>query len=289
METMKIILVLLLFSVFGRSTVSGSKNSEGENAISYPVQNLVQYAKPICGTGKDGNTFPGPVMPFGMIQWSPDTGPGRVIAGYNYRNSAIQGFSLDHLSGAGCFYGGNFSFTPIASDSTLVIPKNNDSYATGFSHSNEKATPGYYAVTLNNGMTVELTSTTRSGFGRFTFPAGHPATMMINSSSNVWGTSHSAIHLNPSERSISGSAVGGRFCRKTEESAIYFYAVFDHPFSSYSTWVNNALNNNQTDGEGITSGTFITFDFGKSSALKTPSELLVKVAISYVSVANAKA
>jgi len=43
-----------------------------------------------------------------MIQWSPDTGPGKVVAGYNYRDSLIEGFSLDHLSGAGCYYGGNF-------------------------------------------------------------------------------------------------------------------------------------------------------------------------------------
>lgn len=280
MKTTKSILAFILALSFSQSGFSGSKNPDSDSATQ--LLNLIQYAKPICGTGKDGNTFPGPAMPFGMIQWSPDTGPGRVIAGYNYRNTSIQGFSLDHLSGAGCFYGGNFSFTPITSDSNLAIPKNNDSYAVTFSHSNEIAKPGYYAVALDNGVKVELTSTIRSGFGCFTFPAGSSATMMINSSSNVWGTSHSSIHLNPHERSISGTAFGGRFCRTTEESAIYFYAVFDHPFSSYSTWVNDALNKNKTDGEGITSGAFISFDLGKSSVL------LVKVAISYVSIANAK-
>ena len=291
MKSIKFIFSILLFVVYCSYIIAGNKDAKPKTtsrdlkkksetySTGRRVSNLVQYAKPIYGTGKDGNTYPGTSLPFGMI---PDTGPGKVVGGYNYRNSTIQGFSLDHLNGAGCFYGGNFSFTPIVTNSTLVVPKDNDSYAAGFSHANEITKPGYYAVTLNNSVKVELTSTLRSGFGRFTFPAGSWATMMINSSSNVWGTSHSSIHLNPKERSISGTAVGGRFCRTTEESALYFYAVFDRPFSSFSTWVNGALNNNQTDGEGINSGAFITFDLGRSSTL------LVKVAISYVSIANAK-
>ena len=48
--------------------------------------------------------FPGADVPFGMLQWSPDTSPNTVQAGggYAYDDSEINGFSLTHLSGTGC-------------------------------------------------------------------------------------------------------------------------------------------------------------------------------------------
>jgi len=169
----------------------------------YPLQDLVQYAKPICGTGAfagvpagDNNTFPGAVTPFGMIQWSPDTGAGTKPAGYAYFNTQISGFSLDHISGAGCADGGNFSFMPIIGAGE---PPNGrrTAFATSFSHTNEVAKPGYYAVTLDNGIEVELTATTRTGFGRFTWPAGKTATLAINAASDVNHSDASDININP--------------------------------------------------------------------------------------------
>lgn len=280
------ILVFLIFSAVG---IAGNKNSKGESLLlnsqrkTYKDRGLVQYIKPIDGTGKDGNLYPGPSLPFGMIQWSPETGPGKVVAGYNYRDSLIQSFSLDHLSGAGCYYGGDFGFTPIPGDNSLKVPRTRDAYEVSFSHSNEAARAGYYSVKLNNGIKVELTTEMRSAFGRFTYPSNGKATMMINSSSNAWGTAHSTIHVNPEERSVSGSALGGHFCRTKEESMIYFYAVFDQPFESFSTWSNDTLKANRRDGEGMYSGAFIVFNLGGHKTISA------KVAISYVSEANAKA
>lgn len=247
------------------------------------IQDLVRYARPISGTGKDGNCFPGPTMPFGMIQWSPDTGPGRAIAGYNYRDSLIQGFSLNHLSGAGCFFGGDFSFMPLPGTNGQIPPKNRDAFSVPFSHANEVARPGYYSVKLDNGIGVELTSTVRSGFGRFTFPGETSVTMVINASSDVWPTTESFIQVDPAGRCVSGYAVGGHFCRTAQESKIYFCAVFDRPFSSFSTWMKDTLFSGRKDGKDSTCGAFVTFDLSTSRAL------LVKTAISYVSVANARA
>src|ERR1700761_6299440 len=112
------------------------------------MQNLVQYAKPMCGTGDyphtaagQNNLFPGAVAPFGMIQWSPDTGAGTKPGGYAYYDTQISGFSMDHLSGAGCGDGGNFSFMPILGAGE---PPNGSrmAFATTFSHVNETAKPG---------------------------------------------------------------------------------------------------------------------------------------------------
>jgi predicted alpha-1,2-mannosidase len=286
MKYIKSVFSIILFFSCCTVGIAANNNSEFNNGkntrTSYPVLNLFQYAKPICGTGSDGNTYPGPSMPFGMIQWGPDSGPGKVVAGYNYKDSVIKGFSLDHLNGAGCFYGGNFGFTPVLGSTKETPPGNYDAFAVSFSHKNEVAKPGYYSVKLDNNIKVELTSTLRSGFGRFTFPENKTAKMVINSSSNVWGTSKSSIHINPAERSISGVAVGGHFCRTSGESTIYFYAMFDQPFSSYSTWKGDSLMNGGTDGEGLTSGAFITFNLPGSRTV------LAKVSISYVSIENAK-
>src|SRR5579864_9160075 len=85
-------------------------------ASSRSLPDLVQYANPFCGTTHDGGLYPGATAPFGMIQWSPDSGKRPTLAGYNYRDSSIDGFSVDHLSGGGSWYGGNFAFMPIPAD-----------------------------------------------------------------------------------------------------------------------------------------------------------------------------
>jgi predicted alpha-1,2-mannosidase len=254
---------------------------------SHAIQNLVQYAKPMCGTAKDANTFPGAVAPFGMIQWSPDTDAGMRRGGYSDDETRISGFSVDHISGAGCRYGENFQFMPVLGGEQASPNGNRTAFAASFSHSNEVARPGFYAVTFDNGIKAELTTTVRSGFGRFTYPAGGAATMTINAGSDVNGPDASAININPAAREVSGWEMGGYFCDKRHQSnrdikTIYFYAVFDQPFSAYSAWSGNALSKGATNGAGPASGAFITFN---APANRT---VLVKLGISYVSAANAR-
>src|SRR5437870_9549443 len=85
---------------------------------------LASYVNPFNGTqpgapdfgtgGGAGNTFPGPVVPLGMIQWGPDTMPSlsNVGGGYAYDDTRIRGFSLRRLSGAGCANEGDVPFMP---------------------------------------------------------------------------------------------------------------------------------------------------------------------------------
>ena len=95
-------------------------------------------------------------------------------------------------------------------------------FLAAFSHDNETAKPGYYAVTLGNGIKVELTATERSGFGRFTYPAGNTATMVINAASAVNGVRQSAIQIHPAQHEITGWAVGGHFCGGPDEGTVLF-------------------------------------------------------------------
>ena len=89
--------------------------------------------------------FPGADVPFGMLQWSPDTSPDTVQAGggYDYEDSSINGFSLTHLSGTGC---PSYQDVPILpTEGTLATPATT---VDRFSHGQEHASPGRYQVTL---------------------------------------------------------------------------------------------------------------------------------------------
>ena len=285
--------VLVLAATSCSTPPKGQSSPAPAPSASRSTENLVQYASPMSGTGTapnvpagDNNLFPGAVAPFGMVQWSPDTGAGTTPGGYKYYDTEISGFSMDHLSGAGCPDGGNFSFMPILGAGE---PPNGSrmAFATAFSHDHEIARPGYYSVTLDNGIKVELTATTRTGFGRFTFPAGKTATLAINAASDVNHSDDSEIEINPDTHEVTGWSIGGYFCqsrdRERDKRTIYFCAVFDKPFSGYGTWSGAAYAPNSTNGSDTASGAFLTFDTSQSPAV------MAKVGISYVSVANARA
>src|SRR5215831_3976341 len=69
--------------------------------VAYAASGSASYeaVDPFIGTAADGNTFPGATIPFGMIQWSPDTRPD---GWYHFGDKTIRGFSVTHISGAGC-------------------------------------------------------------------------------------------------------------------------------------------------------------------------------------------
>ena len=82
-----------------------------------PAVHLSSYdtVDPFIGTAGGGNTFPGATMPFGMIQWSPDTDHD---GWYFYTEKQITGFSLTHISGAGCPLYGDFAMLPTTAELT---------------------------------------------------------------------------------------------------------------------------------------------------------------------------
>jgi putative alpha-1,2-mannosidase len=109
---------------------------------------------PLIGTAGGVNALPGPDMPFGMIQWSPDTSPSRPDGGgYSYSASSLSGFSLPHLSGPGCGAYGDVPILPTVG----AIGSSPGSATESFSHATETAQVGYYAVTLGDGIGVKLT------------------------------------------------------------------------------------------------------------------------------------
>ena len=144
---------------------------------------LTQFVDPFIGTGGHGHTFPGATYPFGMIQLSPDTRPSPGdwdgCSGYHYSDSLIYGFSHTHLSGTGCDDWCDVLMTPVVNyDSGIPIP---ELYRSTFSHSREKASPGYYEVFLDKPQVlVKLTADLRIGIHEYTFPDGVEPEVIID-------------------------------------------------------------------------------------------------------------
>lgn len=169
-----------------------------------------QYVDPMIGTvggGQrtsthgGGKTHPGACYPFGMVQLSPDTMTyGDNGTGYNYCTDTIEGFSFNHMSGVG-WYGdlGNLQIMPtvgktdLRSGSNREIPFQKGSYGwrSPFSHQNETAKAGYYAVTLDRyRIFCEATVSHHAGQLRFTYPESNESGIVFNFSRRIAGRSH---------------------------------------------------------------------------------------------------
>jgi predicted alpha-1,2-mannosidase len=213
------------------------------------------------GTTGDGHDFPGADTPFGMMQWSPDTSSRPKGGGYEYNDSTIRGFSLTHIAGPGCVAADDVPFLP-----TTGTISNPGSATASFSHGKESASPGYYSVGLGSGVTAELTTATRSGIGRFTYPAGTPANMIIKVGDNPSPVSASSVTV-VGDNTITGSVTGVGFCEAGNPFTLYFSATFDRPFTASGSY---------------NGGEYVTFDTSGGSVVQA------RVGISYVSAANAK-
>ena len=156
---MKKTILFLQAAVLG--LLAACRQPSGEEQL----RNEVQYVNPFIGTGFHGHTFPGATRPFALVQVSPDTHimGWDASSGYHYDDSQIYAFSHTHLSGTGIGDLGDVAILPFSGgDSIRPVAT--------FKKETEKATPGYYAVRLDNfGINVELTSTDRVGFHKYTY------------------------------------------------------------------------------------------------------------------------
>jgi predicted alpha-1,2-mannosidase len=242
---------------------------------------------PLIGTMGSGNTFPGATLPFGMVQWSPDT---NRDGWYFYNEKQLYGFSLTHLSGAGCPMYGDFAVLPMVEE--MATSPGAKFTPAPFDRKDEKAQPGYYAVTMNNGVRVEMTVTERAGVARFTFPQGSDTRMLINAGSsansipapNEKPKDHQAFgnHIEvKQDGTFSGWASAGRFCGSDSGYKIYVAGKFSKKFKAKALWRDDELLKHAKSATGKHTGALV--DFGKQS------ELILKIGVSFVSEEGAKA
>ena len=191
----------------------------------------VDYVNPFIGTGFHGHTYPGATTPFGMVQLSPDTRAGNwdACAGYHYSDTTIDGFSHTHLSGTGCADLADILFHPttreiVIHDGECVLQP----YF--FSHDDERASCGYYAVTLPDvNVGVELTAAPRTGVHRYTFAGKGPRRVIVDLLHTV---TEEKIDLCELRRTAPYELVG---MRRTQgwvpDQYVFFAARFSEPFA----------------------------------------------------------
>jgi predicted alpha-1,2-mannosidase len=202
-----------------------------------------------------GNTFPGAVVPWGMVSPSPHNDR-HAPAGYRFGAPAIDGFGMVHLSGVGC---------PELGDIVVRATSGAVDDETASPYRNERAHPGAYEVDLTRfGVHVELTATTRAGLARFTFPARGSATVVLDVGEALTPVRRSAIRV-VSSTEIEGWSESGGFCGMSNRHTVHFVARFSAAAHAAGTRGHRA---------------FLRFDAGRV--------ITVAVGVSYVSIANAR-
>ncbi len=284
-------------------------------------EDFTRYVNPFIGTGGDmtagfGNMFPGAAYPFGMIQLSPDNGGQgwQYSAGYHYADSLIAGFSHTHLSGTGVGDYCDISVMPTSkpvsrryfeqSESTIdkIISEkglnpnsfiNRDGhtgpfdkhflleYSSGFSHKTECASPGYYAVNLqDDNIDVELTTSEFVGMHHYHFnKLSDEQHLVVNLGFTNSDRTTDAVMTAQSPEMVTGYRFSSG---KANVQRVYFAMQFSRKVSDYKWFLADSIfAGNHARGKRLAAA--FSFD------AKESRDLLIKVAISSVSVEGAMA
>lgn len=233
---------------------------------------LTSYVNPLLGTATlwepedlgyirtwkqrtwGAEVFPGASLPNAMVQLSPVT-MFRSGAGYQYEDTVIYGFAHTNKGHW------NLLHLPMLPATGEVSASD---YASGYSHNNESARPGYYQVFLERyGINAELTTTLRCGYHRYTFPKGAEKRLIAdmtrtNNRVKNWGIRKEEEYVFTGFQDTDGK--------------IFFYAVSNYPIKD--------IRQVKDDKHEIS-----LVNFGENRK-NEPLEL--KIGFSFVSVENAK-
>ena len=243
----------------------------------------VDCVDPMIGTGGHGHTFPGPALPFGMVQLSPDT---RLTgwdgcSGYHDSDRRVFGFSHTHLSGTGVSDYGDILLLPATGKIRWIsgyAPEDSArGYGSRFRKADERASAGYYAVHLDDyGVTAELTATLRAGMHRYTFERGGPAHILLDLSHRDEVIESSLRVVGPQE--IEGFRRSRAWARNQR---VYFVARFSRPVDALIA-VDDRPREGLTFAEGTNVKAALRFTAKRGEAV------LVKVGISAVDIDGAR-
>lgn len=255
-------------------------------------RSVVEYVNPFIGTDGHGHTFPGAARPYAMVQLSPDTynAGWDWCSGYHYSDRSIMGFSHTHLSGTGRSDLMDILLMPTVGKVQMEPGSRAEpdkGYRSRFTKEKETASPGYYAVTLEDyGVDVELTTTQRVGFHRYTFPESAQSNIIIDL---FHGRQEDSVLLT-GIRVINDSLITGFRTSKGwgepgeefwSEHTIYFAALLNKPFS------NALVYNNQKHIPGIQEAEGDNVKLALQFQTQKKESILVKVGISAVDIEGA--
>ncbi|MDQ7949910.1 MAG: GH92 family glycosyl hydrolase [Pedobacter sp.] len=254
----------------------------------------VDYADPMVGTSESRWMLnPGATMPFGMVQLSPDNQGTDWKSGYEYTLSSISGFSHIHS-----WTMAGLSVMPTVGVLNPVIYPPDAPSTTGataghrsrIDKQTEKASPGYYAADLiNYNIKAEITSTTRGGFFKFTFPETHDGHVLFNLlipaeypltvlDAKITRVSDTEIEGYSKQKSGNFMSTGG-----FNDYTVHFVARFNKPFKAFGGWKGKTISKSIKEIAGSDDvGAYVDFDTQEGEVV------LLQTAISYVSIEQAR-
>ncbi|MEO1096127.1 MAG: GH92 family glycosyl hydrolase [Bacteroidota bacterium] len=222
--------------------------------------------------------FSSATRPFGMVNLSPDMGVGGAwSSGYRYNEDTIRFFSHIHawqLSGV--------PVLPTSGEFNGYL--GSDVYGSKYSHASERVEAGYHSVFLDDyGIQVELTASTRVGFHRYSFPSDKKKHVLLDLGTHL-GPSPTKMGMAQkiSENEIAGYALMQVTRRRPKDTYVYFVIRLDQPFDRMSSWQDKRPLGPTERFEGENGGVYLTFN------QEAPDEIQMKVAISYVSIDQAR-
>jgi len=237
------------------------------------AQNNVRFVNVFIGTDGTGHTFPGPSLPFGMVQPGPDnTDSGwNNTSGYQYRDSIILGFSQTRFNGTGINEMGDVMLLPYSETG-------NKNLRNLYFKKTEKASVGYYTVTKKDQVKVELSSTERVAIHRYTFP-DQKAKVLIDLQHGlrfVFDEKNQKGLVLESDVKIENNTTISGYCSTANwvKRKYFFTLVFDKPFTK-----------TEELPKGITDKApryILSFQLDKTNILQA------RIALSSVDVAGAK-
>ncbi len=240
------------------------------------AQDVTEYVNPFIGTVNGGNTFPGAVLPWGMVSVSPHNAVG-APSGYLHGEKFFYGFGHIHLSGTGCADLGSIILTASRGE----IGPAPEAYKCTYTA--EQATPGFYSVRLQEPeIRAEVTATIRCGLTRFTSLRNDKINILIDAGRSLSLLGGGSITI-CSKTEVEGYNIGGGFCGEANRHRVYFVAQFSEPAIANGTWMHNRLAQ-KTSAAVQDSAIGAWFRF----ATTANKSISVKVGISYVSIENAR-
>lgn len=250
-----------------------------ESFVACGAQSPADYVNPLIDTHKSRwFYFSSACRPFGMVNLSPDTKVGSDwLNGYVYGDTNIQCFSHVH-----CWQLYGVPVMPVTGE--FQSHKGLAAATSSFSHDDEVVRAGYHKVFLKRyAVTVELTSTTRVGFHRYTFPASDTARIAFDTGATLMAGMDSSELRQVSATEVAGHSVMSATMRRPKPFTIYFVAQFSKPTSAFGAWENGRLIEKPvTQISGTNVGGYVQFK------TRAGEQILMKVAISYVSEENAR-
>jgi predicted alpha-1,2-mannosidase len=246
-------LIIVLLFVIGFNPMLAQSNSKFVNTF--------------IGTDGTGHTYPGPSLPFGMVQPGPDNSVEgwNHTSGYQYKDTLLLGFSQMRFSGTGIGEMGNILLLP--------FNENKSKLKNSYYKNSETATVGYYSILKKDDVKVELTCSDRVAFHKYTYP-DNKGKLLLDFQHGIQFLNDSLV-LESDIKIENPNTISGYCKTKGWVTKKYFFTInFETP---YSELIELPKEKKQNAPKYI-----LDFELPKSNILQ------VKIALSTVSIEGAK-